>query len=61
MLRFAQHDRKGRTQNDMGWIVILNPSNVILSEAKDLTLLRVNSVKDLSQNDPLPSLAKRRL
>jgi hypothetical protein len=33
--------------------VILNPSSVILSEAKDLFLFRVNSVKDLSQNDPL--------
>ena len=37
----------------MGRIVILNPSFVILSKAKDLFLLRVNSVKDLSQNDPL--------
>lgn len=37
MLRFAQHDRKRRAQNDKMKPVILNPS----------TVLRVNSVKDL--------------
>jgi hypothetical protein len=33
--------------------VILNPSSVILSEAKDLSLFRVNSVKDLSDHDSI--------
>ena len=38
---------------------MLNPSSVILSEAKDLFLLRVNSVKDLSQIGPQPPAAAR--
>jgi hypothetical protein len=38
---------------------ILNPSSVILSEAKDLFLFRVNSVKDLSQIGPQPPAAAR--
>jgi hypothetical protein len=36
---------------------MLNPSSVILSEAKDLLLFRVNSVKVLSQIGPLPPAA----
>ena len=41
ILRYAQNETIAR-------LVILNPSSVILSEAKDLFLLRVNFVKDLS-------------
>ncbi len=56
-------------QNDVIEIVILNPStvtlslspHVILNEVKDLVLLRIGSVKDLSQNDPLPKIRLRRL